>query len=125
MNCTQQMQYNAPNRMYDFHNFSGGNIPWPPLGAVTQNRNPSPSKILAKRPKLIGSRSKLPTYSSSPRRQSSVGPRTMARLLAGILLTRAFSANLDANLIRYLVTGKNRLLTYSLLFEIYFVHVLL
>ena len=39
----QQMQYNAPNRMYVFQNFSGdGNQT--PFGAVTQNRVPSPPK---------------------------------------------------------------------------------
>ena len=38
----QQMQYDAPNRMYVFQNFSGGDIS--PFGAGTQNLVPSPPK---------------------------------------------------------------------------------
>ena len=39
----QQMQYNAPNRMYVFQNFRVSH-PKNPFGAVTQNRAPSPPK---------------------------------------------------------------------------------
>ena len=39
-----QMQYNAPNRMHVFQNFSGTGTRGPPFGAVTQNRVPSPQK---------------------------------------------------------------------------------
>ena len=43
----QQMQYNAPNRMYDFQNVSGGDTLGlePPFGAVIQNRALSPPKF--------------------------------------------------------------------------------
>ena len=34
------MQYNAPNRMYVFHNFSWSDTSEPPFGAWTQNRAP-------------------------------------------------------------------------------------
>ena len=40
----QQMQYNAPNRMYVLQNFSGSYIPGPPFAAVTLNRSPFPPK---------------------------------------------------------------------------------
>ena len=41
----QQMQYNVPNRMYDFKHFSGDDTPGPPFGAGTQNRALSSPKF--------------------------------------------------------------------------------
>ena len=38
--CVQQMQYNAPNRMYVCQNVSEGDTPGPPFGGVTQNMAP-------------------------------------------------------------------------------------
>ena len=43
----QQMQYNAPNHMYVFQNFSGGEIPGAPFSAGTQNRAPPKSWLRA------------------------------------------------------------------------------
>ena len=37
----QQMQYDAPNRMHVFQNFSWRDTSGPPFGAVIQNRAPS------------------------------------------------------------------------------------
>ena len=37
----QLMPYNAPNHMYVFKKFSGGDTPGPPFDNVTQNRPPS------------------------------------------------------------------------------------
>ena len=49
----QQMQYNAPNCIYVFQNFSGDDTPGPPFDAGTQNRAPLPSKILAARQLVV------------------------------------------------------------------------
>ena len=94
MSSMQQMQYNAPNRMYVFQNVSGRGTPEPPFRAVTQNL--APFKILAVR---------LPSTHSS--RNLRVGNRTTDDATISCPPARPPARRRVINLVYHVDAGRN------------------